>query len=344
MLGALTEVEEYTVVSYLPHVNTSQLRNAGSDYPPEIARRYLQLPESTPERVLGLARELTQAGLTPYDRAILIESYLRTFPYTLEVESPPPGHDVVDYFLFTAQQGYCDYYASSMVVLARAVGLPARVVVGYASGEYNAPTAEYIIRQKHAHTWVEIYFSGFGWLEFEPTAGQPAIDRPGNESALGPPPGLSPGKQTISWLRAGWRALVTSLGGQLLIAGTGFALVWSLWQVGEIGFLHMLPASRAISRIYSGMEKSSARLLPDLPGGHTPHQLGVALTHRLNGAKNGLLKALLSPANNEIEGVVALYVAQVFSDRPLVKSQISAGIKNWIRLRWRLWIANGWLR
>jgi transglutaminase-like putative cysteine protease/uncharacterized membrane protein YidH (DUF202 family) len=344
MLGALTEVEEYTVISYLPQLNISQLRSAGSDYPAEIARRYLQLPETTPERVLGLARELTQAELSPYERAASIESHLRTFPYTLEVEPPPPGRDVVDYFLFTARQGYCDYYASSMVVLARAVGLPARVVVGYASGEYNKPTAEYIVRQKDAHTWVEIYFSGIGWVEFEPTAGQPSIGRVGDGSASEPPPRRSPGKQAIAWLRTGWRTLVTSLGGQLFIAGTGFALVWSLWQAIEIGILYLLPAPRAIARIYSRLEKSSARLLPDLPGGHTPYQLQLALNYRLQRTRNRLLGRLFSALDMEVENLVALYVAQVFSAHPPLKSQVSQGIRAWARLRWRLWIAVRWVR
>lgn len=344
MLGALTEVEEYTVVSYLPELNASQLRGAGSDYPAEIVRRYLGLPETIPERVLGLARELTQADLTPYERAISIEAYLRTFPYTLEVEPAPSGRDVVDYFLFTAREGYCDYYASAMVVLARSVGLPARVVVGYANGEYNAPTAEYIVRQKDAHTWAEIYFSGIGWVEFEPTAGQPSIDRTGDGRASGPPPSLSPGRQAIAWLRTGWRTLVDSLGGQLLIAGTGFMLVFILWQVGEIGFLHLLPAPKAISLIYSRLEKSSARLLPDLPGGHTPHQLGVALIPKLMGTQNRLLGRLFSAVDSEIEDVVALHVAQVFSKHPPPKPQVSQGIRAWTRLRWRLWIAIRWIR
>jgi len=156
MLGALTETDVYTVISYVPQFSVEQLRNAGMDYPQQITSRYLSLPDTVPERVLALARELTQAAPTPYDRAVAIETYLRTFPYTLDVEPPPRDRDVVDYFLFTAQKGYCDYYATSMVVLARAAGLPARMVIGYASGEYDAPTAEYIVRQENAHSWAEV--------------------------------------------------------------------------------------------------------------------------------------------------------------------------------------------
>ena len=344
MLGALTEPDEFTVVSYLPQVDADQLRSTGSDYPPEITSRYLGLPDSIPERVLALARELTQAAPTPYDRAIAIESYLRTFPYTLEVQPPPLDRDVVDYFLFTAQQGYCDYYASAMVVLARAVGLPARMVIGYASGTYNAPTAEYIVRQKDAHSWAEIYFSGIGWIEFEPTAAQPAIDRTGDANASLPPPNLPAYRPTFSWLKAQWRGLISSLGGQLLVAGMGLVLLFTLWQLGEIGFLHLLPPQTSISRMYSRLEKVSTRLLPDLPGGHTPHQLENALTHRLMSGGHQLLKKVFSKADGEIERIVSLHVAQVFSEHPPTRTQVRAGILTWTRLRWRLWIANRWRR
>jgi len=297
-----------------------------------------------PERVLALARELTQAAPTPYDRTVAIESYLRTFPYTLEVEPPPRGRDVVDYFLFTAQQGYCDYYATSMVVLARAAGLPARLVVGYANGDYNSPTAEYIVRQEDAHSWAEVYFSGIGWVEFEPTAGQPSIIRAGGENASGPPPDLPSANPAISWLKTGWCGLISSLGGQIAIAGTGLILLFTLWQAGEIGFLHLIPSKMAISRMYARMEKASTRLLPDLPDGHTPHQLQAALSLKLKGGQNHPFKSLFSAAESEIERVVVLHVAQVFSAHPPSRLQISKGIRAWLRLRWRLWVAKGWVR
>ena len=344
MLGALTNPDEYTVISYLPQVDADQLREAGSDYPPEIASRYLKLPEEVPERVLALAHALTQAAPTPYDRALAIEAYLRTFPYTLEVEPPPVDRDVVDYFLFTAQQGYCDYYASSMVVLARAVGLPARVVIGYASGDYDASSAEYIVRQKDAHSWPEVYFPGIGWVEFEPTAGQPEILRARDDSASGPPSGLPIVQSAITRLKTSWLALISNLGGQFLIALIGFILLFSLWQVGEMGYLRLIPSQRAIKRIYARIENASVRLIPDLPGGHTPHQLGIALTYRLMSAKNRLLRQVFSPVEIETENLLALYTTQVFSAHPPTRSQTRMGVRTWARLRWRLWLAKLWAR
>jgi transglutaminase-like putative cysteine protease len=334
MLGALTSPDEYTVVSYVPATSAEELRGAGGDYPAEITRRYLRLPESLPERVLGLARQVTQASLTPYDRALAIESYLRQFPYTLEVGRPPAGRDVVDYFLFTEQRGYCDYYASAMVVLARAVGLPARLVIGYSSGEYDPARAEYIVRKENAHSWAEVYFPGYGWAEFEPTAGQPAIHELEDDSAAGPPPGVPAGQRALSWLQDRWRGLITSLSGQLLIGLTGLLVLVALWQAGEIGYLHLLPASHAIPRLYARLEKAASFLLSDLPCGHTPAQLGTALTQALKSPHERW-----SAAEGEIEQVVDLYVAQIFSPNTPERSQVRRGILAWSRLRWRLWLA-----
>jgi transglutaminase-like putative cysteine protease len=345
MLGALVDEAEYSVFSYVPQISASQLQAAGSDYPLGITGQYLQLPESVPERVLALAGELTRAAPTAYERALAIETYLRAFPYTLEVESPPFGRDVSDYFLFTAQQGYCDYYATTMVVLARAAGLPARLVVGYASGDYDPPTAKYIVRREHAHSWVEIYFSGIGWTEFEPTAGQPAIVRPEEDaSASESGPDLPSSEQASLLAKIVWLDLFSSLAGQAVVAGMGLILAIFLWQMGERWLLHLAPSHWVISRIYSRMEKASARLLPDLPEGHTPHQLGSALIKRLGEADGRLPKAMLSKVEGEIGHVVALHVAQVFSQHPPTKSQINRGIRYWARLRLRLWLATRWLR
>jgi hypothetical protein len=302
------------------------------------------LPDSTPERVLSLAREITQAALTPYDRAASIEAYLRTFPYSLEVEPPPQGQDVVDYFLFTAQQGYCDYYATSMVVMARAVGLPARIVIGYASGDYDAPTAEYIVRQENAHSWVEVYFPGIGWVEFEPTASQPIITRLDADSASQFSPNLPKGSSNLSNLKAQWRVLLSSLGGQLLIASLGVMMLFVLWQVGEMGFLYLLPTRRSVSWMYSRLQKASTRLLPDLPDGHTPNQLRTMLTRRFTSVRIQIFKSLFSKGGDELERLVALYEAQIFSEHPPAKSQVRGGIRAWMRLRWRLWLARGWER
>jgi transglutaminase-like putative cysteine protease len=137
MLAALASTKSYEADSLELNVDARTLRESPSVYPDWVQAQFLALPDSVPARVHALARDLTVSEPTPYDRALSIENYLRTFPYTLEVDAPPPGRDAADYFLFDLQKGYCDYYATAMVVLARAAGLPARLVVGYTNGAYD---------------------------------------------------------------------------------------------------------------------------------------------------------------------------------------------------------------
>lgn len=166
----------YQVRSQVSNASDEDLRNADETLPDWISERYLALPDTVPDRVATLAEEVVANQPTRYDQAKAIEAYLRTFPYTLNLPAPPPDRDVADYFLFELQTGYCDYYATSMVVLARAVGVPARAVVGYVGGQYDQENDNYQVTEADAHTWVEIYFSGFGWVPFEPTAARNLID------------------------------------------------------------------------------------------------------------------------------------------------------------------------
>ncbi len=166
----------YAVISLIPIVSEDTLRAAGEDYPDSVKERYLQLPQ-IPARVTELAREVTAETTTPYDRARALESYLRAIPYTLDVPFPPGDRDVADWFLFDLRKGYCDYYATAFVVMARAVGLPARLAVGYVSGTYDAKSNAYNVVEADAHSWPEVYFPGYGWLPFEPTGGRSALNR-----------------------------------------------------------------------------------------------------------------------------------------------------------------------
>ncbi|RMF03879.1 MAG: hypothetical protein D6768_04835, partial [Chloroflexi bacterium] len=141
--GTIT-ARDYQVDALISQPASAAALNSGSEYPDYIFNRYLYLPKDTPDRVLALARNLTATAPTPFDRAAAIEEYLRRFPYSLKLPAPPRNRDMVDYFLFDLQQGYCDYYATAMVVLARAAGLPARLAVGYASGAFDDKTNRYI--------------------------------------------------------------------------------------------------------------------------------------------------------------------------------------------------------
>ncbi len=173
----LRDGDIYTVVSAVSVADEDSLREASTRYSPWIESNYLQLPDALPQRVRDLAYTITAQYSNAYDKATAIERYLRkTITYNENVSAPPAGRDGVDYTLFDRPEGYCNYYASAMAVLTRAVGIPARVVSGYASGDYR--DGAYHVIESNAHSWVEVYFPGYGWIEFEPTASKPEIERP----------------------------------------------------------------------------------------------------------------------------------------------------------------------
>jgi len=166
----------YEVVSATGQPPASFLRSIPADYPPYIRDNYLRLPPQDP-RVAELARQLT-AGLTnPYDRAAALERHLRTqFGYTLELPATPE-EDPLASFLFERRQGHCEYFAASLAVLLRTLDIPARPVNGFITGEYNEVGENFIVRASDAHTWVEVYFPGVGWVEFDPTPRSDEVDR-----------------------------------------------------------------------------------------------------------------------------------------------------------------------
>ncbi len=192
MFGASTKSTSYRVDSLQPWASSAELREAGQTYPDWVENRYLSLPDSVPERVLSLARDLTATEPTPYDRAEAIERYLRSFPYTLNLPTPPQDRDITEYFLFELKKGYCDYYATAMVVLSRAAGIPARLVTGYVGGAFDPDHNTYLVTADLAHSWVEVYFPEYGWIIFEPTGGRPAINRPAEPLPPDPLAGESP--------------------------------------------------------------------------------------------------------------------------------------------------------
>ena len=180
-LEPLGNGESYTVVSSVSDASVEHLQSAGTNYPQSIRDRYLQLPKSLPERVRQKAQQIVAdaKATNPYDQASALEAWLRAnIKYNEKIAGPEPGQDAVDYVLFDARQAYCDYYASAMAVMARSLGIPARVATGYASGTYDTERHAYEVHQFDAHTWVEVYFPQYGWVQFEPTASRPVIDRP----------------------------------------------------------------------------------------------------------------------------------------------------------------------
>jgi transglutaminase-like putative cysteine protease len=168
----ISEGSTYSIISQVPNASLSQLRSAGTNYPDDISEKYTQLPPGGLERTRALARELTEGAGTPYDAVLRMNEYLRqTYPYDLSIPPQREEMDAVEYFLFEQKRGYCEQFASSLVIMARTRGIPARLTTGYAPGEYNPFTGLYEVRASDAHAWVEIYFPGYGWSTFDPTPG-----------------------------------------------------------------------------------------------------------------------------------------------------------------------------
>ncbi|MHB0878243.1 MAG: transglutaminase family protein, partial [Anaerolineae bacterium] len=167
----------YEVTSLVPDITVAELDEAGEDYPEWVSERYLALPD-LPQRLRDLVAEVLAGADTPYRKARAVEAYLRQFPYDLNVPQAPATQDVVDYFLFDLQRGYCDYYATAMVVMLRQAGVPARLAIGYARGTYDRDRAAWVVKQSDSHAWVEVYFPRYGWIEFEPTSGQSVYSFP----------------------------------------------------------------------------------------------------------------------------------------------------------------------
>jgi transglutaminase-like putative cysteine protease len=164
----------YRVVSAAPRFTADELRTADGSIPGDVGDRYLGLPPDLPAEVHDLARTVTAGAATPYDRAMALQQHLRGFTYDLGVE---PGHGssaLVD-FLFVTQRGYCEQFAGAFAAMARAVGLPARVAVGFTPGDPDPEDPTVLrVRGEHAHAWPEVYLAGYGWVAFEPTPGRGA--------------------------------------------------------------------------------------------------------------------------------------------------------------------------
>ena len=177
---------KYTVTVLSPQFKKEDLKLSPGTYPKDILEHYTQLPTNSnlreleakysrevvpvPDRVIRLAKSLVQDAKSPAEKVERIYNFLRDkFEYTLEFPELPPGKEATEYFIFNTQAGFCMQFASAMAVLLRANGIPARVVGGYAPGQYSILNNKYIFRDKNAHAWVEVYFDGFGWIMFDPS-------------------------------------------------------------------------------------------------------------------------------------------------------------------------------
>lgn len=182
----------YSVRSDVPAPEPKQLNSAVGEVPPEIAGRYTRLPPELPARVHELAERIAGKQLTILGKAQAIQAWLkRNTRYKIDIPPQPRGTDAVDHFLFEDRRGFCEQIASSMAVMLRSQGVPARFATGYAPGTRNVLSGYFEVRQSDAHSWVEVYFPGTGWIEFDPTHEVPHAEG-------GSPEDSSPGVRMLS--------------------------------------------------------------------------------------------------------------------------------------------------
>jgi hypothetical protein len=165
-------ISTYEAASNIAQPSPAQLRSASGDDAPAVQWNDLRLPPLDP-RIAPLARAITSQASSNYDRAVAIERYLQThYGYTLQLSRSVPRDPLAE-FLFQRKAGHCEYFASSMTIMLRTLQIPARMVNGFRSGEFNDISSQYLIRASDAHSWVEAYFPGYGWISFDPTPPAP---------------------------------------------------------------------------------------------------------------------------------------------------------------------------
>jgi transglutaminase-like putative cysteine protease len=338
MLAALAAVKLYRAESILLNISTQDLRDSPSVYPDWVRKQFLALPDSVPERVLALARDLTASEPNAYDRALAIQNYFREYPYTLDIAIPPAGRDVADYFLFDLQQGYCDYYATSMVVLARAAGLPARLVVGYVNGSYDSERAQYIVTENYAHSWVEIYFANIGWVEFEPTANQPVILYEEKNDLMTPAEEALPVEPSFNERFTSFFQGAFKNTWLVVIFVFACAVLW-------IGFdslrLARIDPSRAIQLLYKRLRRLARPITGYASRNQTVHAYAFILIQRLSTFEtSSRLQKWLMPSQREVNQLTELFSHSLFAPCPPTRAEANDAIKTWSRLRWRLALAN----
>lgn len=173
--SATSDNTDYRVTSALPQHDAAALAAASTSVPDDVADRYLGLPEDFPSSVRSIAAEVTAGATSQYDAALRLQNFFRdNFTYDLEVGA---GHSeqAIEQFVVDLRRGYCEQFAGSFAAMARSIGLPARVAVGFTPGNNtDADPTLYRVRGEHAHAWPEVFLGEYGWVMFEPTPGRGA--------------------------------------------------------------------------------------------------------------------------------------------------------------------------
>ena len=348
----------YSVDSTLAAATTQQLRTAPTVYP-AWTERYIELPE-LPPRVLEFANRLAETGETAVDRARAAEFFMRRFPFAQDTEPLPTDRDATDYFLFDLRRGHATQIASTMAVLVRAMGIPARVAAGYAQGVFDPVTQRYIVNPTDSHTWVEVFFPTYGWVLFEPSGFRaPEVRGGATEGVEGQ--GLNPDAADLSVVDdfldeledmdvGSFQPLdpsqgtnrvqefLANLGGAvlaLIVIGVALVGLGTLYLLGTLVRDLIQSPQAAVGRRYERMVRWAGRAGYNTRRGFTPVELGRQLAAELFPAP-----ATQAPTNLSAppEVVAETYVRATYGRRQITRSERRMVDKAWRRVRLRLMV------
>jgi len=326
---------KYTITSSVSNASVETLEAAGTNYPGWVLDQYLQLPDSTTERVRQRGRAWSRDSRNPYDMAWAIESRLREIPYSTNIPAPPRDQDGVDYFMFSLNRGYADYYASAMAVMLRSLGIPARVAVGYVAGDWDQDKEHFVVREAHAHAWVEVFFPNYGWIEFNPSPNWPTVPRVfqnagqgvGDEDFMNEPPAGSEeeGEETPGDLEPAAGGFFFSDPMDVirpLAAGAGTLV--ALWLVGYLVWTWGLRGLSLPAQTYEKMCRLAglARLRPRYA--QTPYEYAQALG------------SVLPAVQGSVRTIAREYARTRYSPQPLTGEDALRIKLAWPALRWAL--------
>jgi transglutaminase-like putative cysteine protease len=278
----------YEVDSEISVAKPADLDRTSTEYPPEIAEPYLQVPPDPAIKELAAAATASVVPTKPFARAEAIRLFITSrCVYTLEARAVPPATDSVTFFLNESQEGYCDLFATSMAILCRSAGLPARVVTGFNAGSED-PEAKgwYILRNANRHAWTEVYFVGYGWIPFDATADTSTT--------------VNPRSVPEPVRKQNWRDLLMQSGPRVLLSvgvvGLGFVGLMELQRRRTVRGPRMVASfsehQRRVVRQYQEAVGRTRRLGVPRPATMTAQEHVAAVRERLGDAVGDALATL----------------------------------------------------
>jgi transglutaminase-like putative cysteine protease len=331
----------YSVTEAIPNVDVVDLQAAGTDYPAWLApyttlywdNRVAQGTGQDSE-IMALAQTIVHnaGATTPYDQAKAIESWFIAkssgFTYTLKPPTAQAGTRPLDNFLFNTKKGFCEDFSTAMNVMLRMLNIPSRQMSGFSQGVLDDKTRQYFVNAVDAHSWVEVYFPGYGWIPFEPTPDgtNAPISRPQTRDQLTAPTSAAPQASakippnlaeragtpgtTATGAPFDWRPLVMA-GGALLL----------LMVIGLLLGLRWLLAVRDVPRIWRRLLFLGNRLKVPNHAGDTPQEFG------------GRLAASVPLLDHEVRRLATLYTRASFRRGGLDPDELAEARRAWVRIR-----------